>query len=101
MALMTSCLTCNHVHHTIKGRLVHAQMGKVTGSDELQLPWPLQRVSVYNIKLLKTISFSLGLSVKVLGNRAQCGTCSGKYSSLTIGTANANFSLTATFIKFI
>lgn len=64
-------------------------------------PGPLQRVSIYDIKLLKTISSSLGLSLKVQENREQCGTCSGKYSPLTFGTANANFSLTATFIKFI
>lgn len=62
-------------------------------------PGLLQRVSKYNLKLLKTVSFSLGLSLKVLENREQSGTCSGKYSLAMF--ANANFSLPETFIKFI
>lgn len=63
--------------------LVYARMGKVMGSDELQLP-RLQRVSKYNLKLLKTVSSCLGLSLKVLENGEQCGTCSGKYSLLCL-----------------
>ena len=56
---------------------------------------------MYNVKLLKTISSALGLSLTVPENGEQGGTWSGKLSPLTFGTANAKFSLTATFIKFI
>lgn len=43
MALMTCCVTHNCINHTVNGWLVHVQMGKVMGSDELQLSWPTSK----------------------------------------------------------
>lgn len=33
----------NHIHRTISSQLFHAEMSKVTGSDELQSPWPTSK----------------------------------------------------------
>lgn len=38
-AVMTGRVMRDHVHRAANGRSLRARMCKVTGSDELQLPW--------------------------------------------------------------
>lgn len=98
-ALMMGQLMCDRAHHTANSWSLRARMCKVMGSDELQLPWS----SLESQRMLHRLKPFHPLQVCLWRDRGpeQCGPCSGKYCYPVFATADANFSLTATFSKFI